>query len=105
MARKKKAHVLAPPTAADGSYSDTSDADESVSRSVDGGINGIVDKLCAEIEHQREVISQLTTRLNYVWIWKKIPAVFDRQNKQNSVGCDDMDKNVCETYTLRICSF
>jgi len=66
MARKKKAHVLAPPTAADGSHSDTSDVDESVSRSVDGGINGIVDKLCTEIEHQREVISQLTTRLNFV---------------------------------------
>jgi len=97
--------VLAPPTAADGSYSDTTDINKSVNRSVDGGINGTVDKLCAEIEHQREVISLLTTRRNFVLTMfgtEEIPAVFD---KQNSVGCDDVDQNVSETYTLHICSF
>jgi len=91
MARRKKVCASAPPTAADRLYSDgdASDVDESTSRSVDSGRNEIIDKLYAEIEHQREVISLLTTRLNFVLTMfgtEEIPAVFDKQNP--SVGCD-----------------
>jgi len=90
MARKKKTCASAPPTAIDRSYSDD---DESNCKSVGNGSNEAIDKLYAEIDQQREVISLLTTRLNFVLTMfgiEEIPVVFDKQNR--STGCDDADK-------------
>jgi len=60
---------------------------------VGNGSNEAIDKLYAEIDQQREVISLLTTRLNFVLTMfgiEEIPVVFDKQNR--STGCDDADK-------------
>ena len=103
MARKKrKACALAPPTA-DGSYSDMSDVDELMSKSVGNG-HETVDKLYAEIDRQREVISLLTTRLNFVLSMfgiKEILAVFDKPKL--STGYNDVEKKSVSVDTLCIC--
>jgi len=74
---------MTPPTLASGTGDDGSDVDEVVSKT--GDRDGKIEELHAEIYRQREVISLLTSRLNFVLSMFRIDEIPDIPSKQECV--------------------